>query len=256
MRFLGLFVLTLSSVFAQGTQTVFQKVFTNAVATGISAPVRNTGAQYNQLTVTATNATAGSCTAWQGIIRMEASFDNITYESFGPPITNLATNQTLFISAIGAFGYVRVNLATTISACAITAYYSGSTSGYPNGSAPTTVMNDSVIVAPTVHSTAVRTSSPITGGVSCYGTAAPQIYGLTVSNTGNASNTVTLSAVYFPSTAVDLIKVVVVNGTPPIIWNPSDRAIFTSPPGTTSTYLGYSTSSNSETYIAASYRCE
>jgi len=174
---------------AQNSNTIFQKIFSNQVTTGVSATVRNTGAQFQQLSAILSDATTpGACIGGgtsgsaQWDLHLEASFDgNTNWFTIGPVMKVLQTSTTLYMSTQGAFPYIRANFAINPSggACAVTAYYGGSINGYPTSSAPASSRNDNF----------TYNSAALTAGVnglvaSCSGTNAgsPAIYELIIAN--------------------------------------------------------------------------
>jgi len=126
---------------AQAQQnSIFQRVFNSVGWTGAvaSAPMRNIGQQYSILSVSVANTTPGSCpSGWVGAIQLEASYDNASYFQIGTPITVIPTVGVFqSTSAPGSYSFIRVNYLQGDGNCALTAYYSGSITGTPIGSAP------------------------------------------------------------------------------------------------------------------------
>jgi hypothetical protein len=134
-KLIALIVLTAAAASGQS----LNRAFYNSVTTGVSAPMLGGSVnQFHQLTVIASDITTNSCSGgWSGVIYLQASQDNVTWTQFGLSITAVADNAIQYTSTAGAFGYVRVNYVSgNTSACALTAWYSGTNTGYPSFNTP------------------------------------------------------------------------------------------------------------------------
>jgi hypothetical protein len=153
MTSLRLFLLLTVGAIAAHAQN-FDLAFVNAVtAPAFSQPMRGAAVnQFHQLTVIVHDITSGSCTGgWSGVIVIEASQDNTNYAQLGLAITAVTTSAPVFISAAGTFQYIRIAyLSGSTSTCALTAWYSGSPTGYPtssssSGAIPVYIIGNSTI---------------------------------------------------------------------------------------------------------------
>jgi hypothetical protein len=109
------------------------------VVTGVSPPMRSASLnQFHQLTMIPYNVTGSSCAGgFTGVIRLEASTDLVTWFPLGLNITAAAVNTGTYTSAAGSFAYVRINYVSgNTSSCLVSAWYSGTTTGYPSFNTP------------------------------------------------------------------------------------------------------------------------
>ena len=131
-------LLLLVSIVGCATAQNYDLAFQNTVATGVSPALRGAAVnQFHQLTVIVNDVTAGSCSAgWTGSIFLEGSQNQVNYTAISLAITAVADGSVQYTSAFGAFQYVRVNYqSSTVAAnCLLTAWYSGTTTGYPTSS--------------------------------------------------------------------------------------------------------------------------
>lgn len=137
MKCLLLLLVACGSLFGQS----YVLAFTRTATTGISIPMRGAAVnQFHQLTVIAYDKTAGSCSAgWTGVIYLRGSQDNVTYTQMSISITSVAQNAVAYTSAAGSFAYVDVDYVSgSTSTCAISAWYSGTNTGYPAFNTPLT----------------------------------------------------------------------------------------------------------------------
>lgn len=139
MRVVIFVMLVLSGLCNAQSLPVYSKALSNSVTTGRTQPFRlASNNQFHQLTVIASDITAGSCSGgWSGSIQLEASQDNVTYSQFSLPITSVADNALAYTSTSGAFGYVIINyISGNTGSCAITAWYSGTVTGVQSYNTP------------------------------------------------------------------------------------------------------------------------
>lgn len=190
---IGLLVFA-GALFGQGANTVYQQMFSNQVVPGPSATARNIGAQYQQLTVTVATASGASSSCSNSVlggapptvvIILEASQDQTTWFQIGVATTVVKLGFT-YVSTAGSFPYVRANLLTNSArgpssdrVCAITAWYAGTITGFPTGTAPTIAANDNFVRASGLVSATGSTN--ITLQFSCLNASAA-IYGMTVTS--------------------------------------------------------------------------
>lgn len=144
MKTLCVLLLTVVSAYGQGG-TSFQLLFSNSTTPPqMSNPVRNgASATFHELVVFAKDNTPGSCNVntghgWTGDVHLEGSTNNINWFRFGTNITQAQTDNGTFVSAAGAFQYIRgVYQYGNTTDCNITVYYGGAPNGQNTGSAPT-----------------------------------------------------------------------------------------------------------------------
>ncbi len=191
MKTIAAFLIAFASLHAQGGNSVYQRVFNGTVSYGPSAPVRNIGQQYSLLAVQAIEIGSGTRCAtfgWSGAIQLEASYDNVTYFVIGTPITNISNNTYITTSAPGAFAYVRVDyLNGTNTNCKLIAYYSGTITGTPIGSAPYSTFSEQFVSQP--FGSAITSPTII---ASCT-VGRMVVYSLILSNQVSTANTATLA---------------------------------------------------------------
>ncbi len=175
----------------QGSSTIFQKLYNNYTGTAPSftVAVRNTGQEFHQITVNVTD-NGGSCSLTSLIIQLQGSFDQTTYFNIGVPISTANAqspyNTYIFSSVAGAFTYVRGALTSYAQTnCKLNAWYSGSPTGYPTGTAPTPVATDNF-----KYQTSTSAGATYQGAASCAGSGlVPVIYAAIVADytPGNAT---------------------------------------------------------------------
>jgi len=202
-----LVTLACAALHAQTQPSVFQQVLTNAVAPAVSAPVRNIGQQYSILAVVLSDATPGSCSATPetGTIQLEASYNNSNYFSIGTPLTTFTRGVFQTTSAPGSYSFIRVNAPLLDGNCLINAFYSGSISGTPIGSAPYSTFSEQF---------QVRGFSPISAAqslVSC-GPGRVVVYGLAVSNLTSTANSGSFTITNGATTTLNVGFAVPANG--------------------------------------------
>jgi hypothetical protein len=137
MKFVRLLLLLSATAFVSHAQ-IYDLAFLNTVSTGVSGPMRGSAVnQFHQLTVIVSDITSGSCAAgWSGQIYLEASQDNVSWIQFSLSITAVIDNRLNWTSASGSFQYIRVNYNSgSTSTCRLSAWYSGSLTGFPSSSA-------------------------------------------------------------------------------------------------------------------------
>lgn len=111
------------------------------VVTGVSPPMRSASLnQFHQLSVIPYNVSGSSCSGgFLGVIRLEASTDLVTWTQFGLSITIAPLGQATYTSTAGSFAYVRINYVSgNTSSCLLSAWYSGTSTGYPSFNTPVT----------------------------------------------------------------------------------------------------------------------
>ncbi len=214
---------------AQYNSTVYQQAFNARVGVGRSVTMRNIGAQYQQLTVTVTDAPNQICstvTGWSGDIHIDASLNGTSWFSIGAVITAVLPGTYEFSSVNGAFPYISINYAAdsvNAGTCAVSAWYAGTLTGNPTGSAPTITANDNF-----VHSNISNIGG---SGFSLLGncfinSGIPAVYGMTVSNTGSAGSIQFGFATSATGTGFLAATSVAIPASDTKIWPESNRAYF------------------------------
>jgi hypothetical protein len=240
--------------------TVFQRLFNGAVTTGASVPVRNIGQQYHLLIVSITPGTAPcNLGEYEGLIRLEASTDDINWVPLGAPIIvappNNSSPYAVITSASGAYAYVRANYIDAFtSSCPMTAYYSGSITGTLTGSAPFTSIQDTFQYA-ALHSTSAATVQVAI----CPPLTLPQLYSAIISTPGGPQ-TVTLSASSSVPMEIWQLGITTIAGSTPTVIPQGSRPYIAIPALFESATVSYSISVTTTAATAAdtflSYRCE
>lgn len=113
---------------AQRSDTIYQRVFTNATATGTSSQIRNIG-QSQHVLVAVFEDSSGSCAPQSMELYIEASHNGTIYV----PITARKVILTRFASSIyygfttgtGAYPYLRARYPLLATGCILNAYYTG-----------------------------------------------------------------------------------------------------------------------------------
>jgi len=120
-----LLLLAFMTAAAAQKQTVFRKVFNGVTAVQASSPVPNLGQTMHVVTVLFP-AEVGAVTGIQ--VRMEASYDNITYSPISADITTapLVGGQVYNIQvAYGPWPYIRVRTLISTGSKLMTVQYAG-----------------------------------------------------------------------------------------------------------------------------------
>lgn len=109
-------------------QAVVQMVLFSGLATApqISAVVPNIGGRSHNLFIQLQPTTPGACQPPQTVeAMMEASFDGLTYTTFGPTLRQIGSGNSALLAASGAFPYIRARVKSfDTTQCRLNAWYS------------------------------------------------------------------------------------------------------------------------------------
>lgn len=112
----------------QRSDTLYQRPFTNANATGTSSQLRNIG-QSGHVLFAVWEDSSGSCAPTEGELYIEASHNGLTYVALSPRkivLTRFGSSIYYgFTSATGAYPFLRVRYPTHPAGCILNAYYTG-----------------------------------------------------------------------------------------------------------------------------------
>lgn len=140
IRSLSILLLCAGALWAQRSDTVAYRLFTNATASSVSSQIRNIGQSQHLFFVQLTD-NGGTCSAVAGGMYeffLEGSFDNVSYiriSSQGVMLNTGATASTFegFGFANGAFPYLRARFLFNYVNCKVNAWYTGTvpTAAFP-----------------------------------------------------------------------------------------------------------------------------
>lgn len=262
----------LSLPLAAQQQSVYQQLFTNQTAIGVSPVVRNIGQAYHHIDVFGSNA-CGSSGSGTGSITLEGSNDSVSFVQFAPPVILLLPYNypgSSFVwhastSAAGSYAYIRANytqLFNSTSSCRVNVFYSGNVNSPAIGSQPFTVASDTFQYLNTIITTSggqVTTSCPVNTAV--------QIYGLVLNS--STAQTVQLNMDYIDQSGTNISNLysfafsLPANGS--AVLPPGSRPYFTSTLplietspifGTNTTFLQILSTAAGNVSVAETYRCE
>lgn len=175
---------------AQRTDTIYQRIVTDN-ATGLpSAVVRNIGQSQHTLFFTYTDS-GGACIMGNfAPIYMEGSHDNSSWARISPVeagiVNTSGTNYLGWITAYGAFPYVRVNFSSVPALCKANAWYSGTV--------PTVAFPQMLLALAsnyrTTYATPLGADNTIVGNATATGRVV--VYGLDVYNGSGAPASIQL----------------------------------------------------------------
>lgn len=233
IRFVSLFLCT-CALWAQRSDTVAFRLFTNSTSAGVSSLIRNIGQSQHLFFVVASDG-AGTCTlSANGFdFYLEGSLDGTTFIPISARTIVMSTGATASTKqgygfANGAFPFLRARYTPHPTNCRIDAWYSGTipTTAYPQLPKAQSTGYIPSLHRPSSAGTTVQIVNPTTNGRIV-------IYGLFVYNAAATANDVTLDTRDATCTTVSNVALDVpgLTGRSSIVWPTSLVPYFIGPEG-------------------------